>query len=79
MQQIQKFVYVDALLNPLSGKARRCALLYYILLCLMADDFTCQGRGVLPLNGLMYVRHKSVRVVRRLITGGGHYDASGQV
>ena len=45
----------------------------------MADDFTCQGRGVLPLNGLMYVRHKSVRVVRRLITGGGHYDASGQV
>ena len=79
MQQIQKFVYVDTLLNPLSGKSHRCALLYYTLLCLTPDDFTCQGRGVLPLNGLMYVWHKSVRVVRRLITGGGHYDANGQV
>ena len=51
---------------------------FIILLCLLPDNFTCKGRGVLPLNGLMYVRHKSVRVVRKR-AGGGHYDASGQV
>jgi hypothetical protein len=36
---------------PLSSNAPWCALLY-ILLCLMPNDFTHQGR-VLPLNGLL--------------------------
>lgn len=44
MQQIQKSVYVDTLLNPLSGKARRCALLYYFTLP-NATRFYLSGEG----------------------------------